>query len=145
MGYRLRNAGVGYPTARPHRHYLLPHSTWPESIKDSFCSDAAEVDKGRAMAAMGLVVYHHHDESLQFDQGAKIRTTVPLAQIYADHLQMLFEWSRACGVKKDHELVRLDFCLHDDFLDNFKKGGNSRCPPWMARLLAPTDFLQSTT
>lgn len=39
-------------------------------------------------------------------------------------IKILFEWSRACGVKKDHELVRLDFCLHDDFLDNFKKGGN---------------------
>jgi len=86
VGYGLRDAGLGYPTARPHRHHLLPHFTWPESVKDSFCSDAAEVDKGRAMAAVGLVVYHHLDESLQLDKGAKICRTVPLAQLCADHL-----------------------------------------------------------
>ena len=60
----------------------------------------------------------------------KVRThakTVPLVQTCAHHLQILFEWSRACGVKKDLDLVRLDFCLHDSFLDDFKKGGNGKC------------------
>lgn len=85
MGYRLCNTSLGYPNARPHRYYLLSDSARPKSVKDSFCSDAAEVDKGRAMAAVGLVVHHHHDESLQFDKGAKICTTVPLPQMCTDH------------------------------------------------------------
>ena len=86
VGHGLRDAGLGSATARSHRHHFLSHSSWPESVKDSFCSDAAEVDKGRAMAAVGLVVYHHLDESLQFDKGAKPCTTVSLARIDADRL-----------------------------------------------------------
>ena len=75
VGHGLRNPRMESSAARPNRHHLLPHSARPEFVEDSFRGDVAEVDKGRAMAAVALMVYHRDDECLQFCEGKRYRAT----------------------------------------------------------------------
>jgi hypothetical protein len=49
--------------------------------------------------------------------------------LIATVVQIVFEWSRSCGVEKDFNLVRLNFCLDKGPLDDFKKGGNGKREP----------------
>lgn len=70
MGHGLRDPDLGYSNAHTHRHYLLPHSSWPESFEDSFCSNITETDERRSVAAMDSMVLHRNDERMESDKGA---------------------------------------------------------------------------
>jgi hypothetical protein len=65
----LREPDLGYSNAHPHRHQLLSHSAGPESLKDSFWSNIAEVNQRLPVAARTSVVLYHNDERIQSGQG----------------------------------------------------------------------------
>lgn len=67
--HRLREPSVGFSNAHTHRHYFLPHSAWPESLEDSFCSNIIETDQRRPVATMDFMVLHPYDERMEFGQG----------------------------------------------------------------------------
>jgi hypothetical protein len=129
MGDRLCHPSVGRSHACPHRHILLSHVGRPEPVEDRFRSHVVEADQGRTVATASLMVLHCDDECLEFCEGKAIRENecYSVRMLTTMRIQCIFEWSRSCGVDKDFNLVRLPFCLDKDPLDDFKKGGNSRC------------------
>jgi hypothetical protein len=81
------------------------------------------------MNAWNIVKVRHFEQP--FFQSQRMLTTT--------RIQMVFEWGRSCGVDKDFGLARLPFCLDKGPLDDFKKGGNSRCQSRPVTMLRSTD------
>jgi hypothetical protein len=40
--------------------------------------------------------------------------------------KVIFQWAKVCGEKSYQQPWRLDFCIGDQFRDDFKEGGNGR-------------------
>jgi hypothetical protein len=76
---RLRESRLGFSNAHPYRHHLLPHSAGSESFKDSVCSNIAEVNERRPVAARDFMVLHRNDERIQSGKGTNIFKTSCLA------------------------------------------------------------------
>ena len=87
--YWLCEPSLGYSDAHPHRHHLLPHSAWPKSYKDSFCSNATEVDQRLPVAARSVMVLHRHDERLEPGEGKKCPKPIPAVVTCAHYIAAL--------------------------------------------------------